>query len=55
MFLFQEKKVEAEVDREAKDEAKYQVLKEMAEKSRNKKVEATTKYSTTIKEMINPR
>ena len=52
-FLFQETEVEAEVDREAEDEAKNMVVREMSEKSMNMKVGASPKASTIIKNMKN--
>ena len=53
--FFQETEVEVEVEREAEVEAEDMVVREMAEKIMNMKVEATTKASTIIKEFKNQR
>jgi len=55
MFLFQETKVEVEVDREAEEEAKGMVVREMTERSMDIKVEATAEDSTMINELTNQR
>ncbi len=47
--------MEGEVDREAEDEMEDMVVREMAKKSMNMKVEETTEASTIIKELTNQR
>lgn len=55
MFLSQEAEVEADLDREIDNKVEEVAIREMEEKRRNKKVEATTESSKEIKEFINER